>query len=96
LWKQDSTWEHDKNKDNKELQVVIPFLDGTVAPGEYCGVDEAHKTLGSMTCPSGSHEAAITYMKERAQGWIDQATLASLPHQNLWFLLGRQFKPKVM
>ncbi len=35
-------------------------------------------------------------MKETAQGWIDQATLAKLPRHNLWFLLGRQFMPKVM
>jgi hypothetical protein len=96
LWKQDSTWEYDKNEDNKELQLVIPLLDGTVAPIEHCGVDEAQNILGLMTCPSGSHEAAITYMKERAQGWIDQATLANLPRHNLWFLLGRQLMPKVM
>ncbi len=96
LWKQDSTWEYDKNKNNKELQLLIPLLDGTVAPIEHCGVDEAPKTLGLMTYPSGLHEAAITNMKERAQGWIDQAKLANLLCHNLWFLLGSQFMPKVM
>jgi hypothetical protein len=35
-------------------------------------------------------------MKERAQWRIDQAMLANLPCHNLWFLLGRQFMPKVM
>ncbi len=95
-WKQDGTWEYDKNEDNKELQLVIPLPDGTVAPIEHCGVDEAHKTLGSMTCPSGLHQAAIIYMKEKAQGWIDQVTSANLLRHNLWFLLGRQFIPTVM
>jgi hypothetical protein len=96
LWKQDGTWEYDKNKDNKDLQLVIPLSDGTVAPIGNCGVEESHKSLGLMTCPSGLHEAAITYMKERAQGWINQATLPNLRRHHLWFLLGRQFMPKVM
>jgi hypothetical protein len=59
-------------------------------------VDEAHKTLGMMTCPSGSQAAAIVHMKERAQGWIDQATSVNLARRNLWFLLKVQFCPKVL
>ncbi len=67
-----------------------------MAPIEHCGVDEAHKTLCLMTCPSKLHKAAITYMKEKVQGWIDQAMSTNLPRHNLWFLMARQFMQKVM
>ncbi len=63
LWKQDGTWEYDKNKDNKELQLVIPLPDSTVAPIEHCGVDEAHKTLGSRGIIKFQHNITVETRK---------------------------------
>jgi hypothetical protein len=95
-WKADGTWVYDKNEDKEDLQLYIPLPNNEMAPIQHCGVDEAHKTLGMMTCPSGAQESVITHMKERAQGWIDQATAAHLTSRNLWFLLKVQFSPKVL
>ncbi len=49
-----------------------------------------------MTCSLGSQAAEIVHMKERAQGWIDQATSVNLAWRNLWLLLKVQFCPKVL
>jgi hypothetical protein len=76
------------------MQLEIPLPDGSLVPIRHCGVNEVHKMLGVMTCPSGSHEASIAHMKEKAQGWVDLAISANLPCQNLWFLANRQFVPK--
>jgi hypothetical protein len=48
-----------------------------------------------MTCLSGSHEAPIAHMKEKAQGWVDLAISANLSCWNLWFLADQQFVLKV-
>jgi exonuclease III len=77
-WKPDGTWVYDDNEEREDLPLEIPLPDSTSAPIEHCGVHEAHKTLGVMTCPSGDHTAAITAMKEKAQGWIDRAISAKL------------------
>jgi hypothetical protein len=95
-WRADGTWIYDKNEEKGDLQVYIPLPGNGSTPIQHCGVDEAHKTLGMMTCPLGSQAAAIVHMKERAQGWIDQATSENLACRNLWFLLKVQFCPKVL
>jgi hypothetical protein len=51
--------------------------------------------LGSMTCPAGCSDRAITQIVEKAQGWIDRARLRKLHKRNLLFLLEKQFWPKV-
>ncbi len=95
-WKANGTWVYDKNEEKEDLQLFIPLPGNMTAPIQHCGVDGAHKTLRMMTWPSGSQEAIISQMKEKAQGWIDQATAANLTHRNLWFLLNVQFRPKVL
>lgn len=94
-WKPDGTWGYDANEEDEGLQLDIPLPDGSSATIEHCGVDQAHKTLGTMTCPSGKSDAMIAHMKERAQGWIGQAISAKLPRRNVWLLAARQFWPKV-
>lgn len=74
--------------------MVIPLPDDTVSSIKHLLVTSAHKTLGSMTCPSGCR-AAIAQMKEKAQEWLDKAAQAKMSWQNIWFLLDRQFWPKV-
>ncbi len=77
------------------MQLEIPLPDGSLVPMRHCGVNEAHKTLVTMTCLLGSHEAPIAYMKEKAQGWVDLAISANLPCRNLWFPANWQFGSKV-
>ena len=95
-WKADGTWFYDKNEAEEDLQLYIPLADGTEEAIQHCGVEEVHKTLGTMTCPSGSSMAAIEYMKERTQSWIDQATAANLSRRNLWFLAKVQLQPRIL
>jgi hypothetical protein len=94
-WKPDGTWVYDSNEEDEEMQLEIPLPDGSSVPIRLCGVNEAHKMLGMMTCLSGSHEAPIARMKEKAQGWVVLAISANLPCQNLWFLANWQFVLKV-
>jgi hypothetical protein len=94
-WKPDGSWVYDSNEEDEEIVLEIPLPDGSSAPIEHCGVDEAHKTLGVITCPSGSSKPAITHMKEVAKGWIDQAASAKLARRNFWRLMKAQFWPKV-
>lgn len=66
-----------KNEEDKEIQLWVPLADGTAAQLQNCGVNEGHKTLWTMTCPSGACNATITQMKELAQMWIE-AMVANL------------------
>ncbi len=95
-WKADGSWVYDTNEEDEELQLYIPLPTGSVAPIEHCGVDMAHKTLGTMTCPSGSTISTIDRMKEITKGWIDRATSANLSRRDLWFMATVQLQPKVL
>lgn len=88
-------WRYATNHDKEELQLVIPLPDGSLAEIEHLPVSQAHKTLGSMTCPTGSGEAAMQQMRDKAQKFLDKASLAKLSRRNFWFLLERKFWPQV-
>ena len=94
-WKPDGSWTYDANEDDDELALEIPLPDGSTEAIEHCGVEEAHKTLGVITCPSGNSKPSINHMKEVAKGWIDQASSAKLARRNFWRLMQAQFWPKV-
>ncbi len=94
-WKKDGRWTYASNENEECLQIVIPQPDNTVTPITHLGVNEASKTLGSMICPSGDTSAAILRLQDTAQSWIDSVKNAKLSRWNVWFLLDRQFWPKV-
>jgi hypothetical protein len=94
-WKPNGTWVYNANKEKDNLQIEIPLPNGSFAPIEHCGVTVAYWTLGVMACPAGDHTASIDLMKEKAQGWINQATSGKLSRCNLWFLAGLQLRPSV-
>jgi hypothetical protein len=48
-----------------------------------------------MTAPTGSNAGALAQMKENAKGWLVKASEAKLHKRNVWFLLDKQFWPKV-
>ena len=96
VWKHDGSWQYANNEDVEEFAIVIPQPDNTVTAITHLGVNEASKTLGSMTCPSGDPSAALRRVQEKAQGWIDDAKNAGIPRRNIWFLVDHQFSPKVM
>jgi hypothetical protein len=69
--------------------------DDTLAEIEHLSVDQAHKTLGLMTCSTGSEGAAIQQMQDKVQAWLDKAIDAKLLRCNIWYLMDRQFWPQV-
>jgi hypothetical protein len=95
LWKPDGTWRYDENHKNPAFQLHVPLANGDMAPIKQLSVDSPSKTLGLMTCPSGSCEGTFTQMQEKAQGWIDRAIGGKLHQRHIWFLLERQFYPMV-
>ena len=74
---------------------MVPLADGSNTLIDYLAVTKPSKTLGSMICPTGCSDGAITQMVEKVQGWIDRARLGKLHKRNLWFLLEKQFWLKV-
>ena len=88
-------WRYAENHDKEEFQLSIPLPDGTFAEIEHLAVTKAHKTLGSMTCPTGCGNAAVKRMQESAQAWCDKASVAKLSRRNFWFLVQMKFWPQV-
>lgn len=88
-------WKYSENHTKEHLQISIPLPDDSMTTIEHLSAVTANKTLGSMTCPAGDNTGAITQMKEKAQEWLEKAQQAKLSRRNLWFLLDRQFWPKV-
>jgi hypothetical protein len=58
-WKSDGTWNYCTNEIRPDLQIRVPLADGSLKYIEHLPVSRAVKTLGSMTCPSGSNVAAL-------------------------------------
>jgi hypothetical protein len=48
-----------------------------------------------MTCPTGCSQGAILQMREKAQKWIEKVRGGNLHRRNVWFLLDKQFWPRV-
>jgi hypothetical protein len=94
-WKPDGTWYYTKNEDDEEFRAVVPLADGSFAPIEHLGVDVPNKTLGTMTCPSGNNKSAINYMQTKGMAWKDMVTGGTLSRRNIWFMLDKQFWPRV-
>jgi hypothetical protein len=84
-------WKYANNHKRADLGILIPQPDDTLAEIEHLSVDQAHKTLDSMTCPMGSGGAAIQQMWDKVQAWLDKAIDAKLSRCNVWFLMDRQF-----
>jgi hypothetical protein len=94
-WKQDGTWKYEANENDSTLSIEVPLADGTLAPIDHLPGNTATKTLGQMTCPTGSSAGAISQMKEKVKKWIDKAKGGRLHRRNVWFSLDKQFWPGV-
>jgi hypothetical protein len=95
FWKPDGTWYYTKNEDDEEFRAVVPLADGSFAPIEHLGVDVPNKTLGTMTCPSGNNKGAVNYMQTKGMAWKDMVAGGTLSRRNIWFMLDKQFWPRV-
>ncbi len=62
---------------------------------EHCSTKTAHKTLGVMTSPEGTNEAAIEKMKTTVTAWTDRVQKAKLARRNFWMMADRQLRLKM-
>ncbi len=62
-WKQDGSWVYEQNDTRNDLCLLVPQPDDTLAEIEHLGVHAASRTLGSMTCPSGSPNGALSRVR---------------------------------
>ena len=94
-WKANGTWAYEAHEENEQFALTVPMADGSSAPIEHVSVHEARETLGVLTCPSGANKAALGAMKTKAQEWVDKAKSGKLHRRNIWFMLEKQFWPRV-
>jgi hypothetical protein len=57
--------------------------------------DNAQKTLGVVTCPSGNNDGSLCQMKEKAQKLLDSLTAGHLHCRMMWFSVDHQLRPSV-
>jgi hypothetical protein len=60
------------------MNILVPIEDRSLAAIEHLPVTTPTKTLGQMTCPTGSSNRAIAQMNKKVLGWIDQAKSSKL------------------
>jgi hypothetical protein len=94
-WNKEGIWSYESNESDDRWVIVIPLANGQTAAIEHLSVDSAVKTLGSMTCPSGRNNAAITRMKSQCEEWFHRLTLGSLSRRDVWFMSEIQLWPRV-
>ncbi len=71
------------------------MVNGAMEPIQHLLVDEAVKTLGYMTCPTGCNKAAIQQMQKQGQEWVDKVKLGYLSRQDMWFMVDCQLWPRM-
>jgi hypothetical protein len=54
------------------------MADETLAEIDHLPYSMAIKTLGSMTCPTGSNDAALDRMRLQGQEWVDRVLASTL------------------
>jgi hypothetical protein len=59
------------------------MLDGTLGEIKHLPFNKVIKTLGSMTCPSGSSPMALDRMQQQDHEWVDKVLSSTLNSQNL-------------
>jgi hypothetical protein len=94
-WKADGTWVYENNTIRPDLAIGVPLADGSLAEIEHLPVESAIKTLGLMTCPTGSSASALGRMQQQGQEWADRVKSGKLSRRNMWFMMDRQFWPRV-
>ena len=94
-WSEDGVWGYSKEADDEKYDLCIPLKDGRSSLIERLGVDDARKTLGYWTAPSGNSEVSIQRMKEGAQEWIDKAKTGGLHRRYVWKMMDIQLWPRI-
>jgi hypothetical protein len=94
-WKADGRWLYCSNKNKEDYAIGVPLADGSLAEIQHLSINSAVKTLGSMTCPSGSNRAGLERMRIQGQEWVDQIAGGKMSRRNVWFMADWQFWSRV-
>jgi hypothetical protein len=65
-WTRKGGWQYIAHHKDKGAVVFVPLPDGTMAPISHLAVNDAQKTLGVVTCPSGNSAGGLRQMKEKS------------------------------
>ena len=77
-WTQKGGWQYIAHHEDECAALFVPLTDGTMAPISHLAVDDAQKTLGFTTCPSGNSAGSLHQMKDKAKKWFDLLTAGRL------------------
>jgi hypothetical protein len=80
VWTKKGGWQYAAHHKDETAVIMVLMPDGTVAPIMHRAVDDAQKTLGVVTCPSGNSKGSLQQMKEKTQKWLDSLTAGRLHH----------------
>jgi hypothetical protein len=75
--------------------MIVPLLSGEVEWIEHLSVNEAVKTLGSMTCPSGNNLAALSRMLTQCKEWHNRLLSGWLIRRDVLFMVDIQLWPRI-
>jgi hypothetical protein len=87
-WKADGTWIYANNVIQPDLAISIPLADGSLTEIEHLPVSSTVKTLGLMTCPTGSSATALGRMQQQGQEWVDRVKSGKLSRKQFWPCVG--------
>ncbi len=65
-WTRKGGWQYIAHHEDEGAVVFVPLPDGTMAPISHLAADDAQKTLGVVTCPSGNSASGLRQMKKKA------------------------------
>ena len=88
-------WNYESNEEDKELDIAMPMSDGSSFTIEHVAVGKSKETLGVHTCPSGGNKGELKAMEDKSQIWMDKTKIGKLKRRFVWFLMEKQFWPKV-
>jgi hypothetical protein len=94
-WTQKGGWQYIAHHEDECAALFAPLPDGTMAPILHLSVDDAQKTLGVTTCPSGNSAGSLHQMTDKAKKWFDSLTAGRLHRQMMWFSVDRQMWPSL-
>jgi hypothetical protein len=94
-WTRRGGWQYIGHHEDETALVFVPLSDGLAALIQHQVVEDAQKTLGFVTCPSGNSTGSLTQMKEKTKKWLDALTSGQLQRHTMWFSIDHQLWPSV-
>jgi len=81
-WTQKGGWQYIPHHEDEGAALFVLLPDGTMAPISHLTVDDAQKTLGVITCPTGNSAGSLHQMKGKAKNFFFLADGRPTPSSN--------------